>query len=48
MAAVECAEATTILLSRPTELRNKLFMAEVSGHTTELFSLPGLTEESVD
>jgi len=48
MAAVECAEATAILLSRPTELRNKLFMAEVSDHTTELFSLPGLTEESVD
>ncbi len=45
MAAVECAEVTTILLNRPAELRNKLFMAEVSDHTTELFSLPGLAEE---
>ncbi len=43
MAAVECAEATTILLGRPSELRNKLLLAEVSDHTTELFSLPGLT-----
>jgi molybdopterin/thiamine biosynthesis adenylyltransferase len=48
MAAVECSEAATILLGRPSELRNKLFMAEVSDHTTELFSLPGLTEESAD
>jgi molybdopterin/thiamine biosynthesis adenylyltransferase len=45
MAAVECAEATTILLGRPPELRKKLFIAEVSYHSTELFSLPGLTEE---
>ncbi len=46
MAAVECSEAVTILLGKPSELRNKLFLAEVSDHTTELFSLPGLTEES--
>ncbi len=41
MAAVECAEATTILLGKPSELRNKLFLAEIGDHTTELFSLPG-------
>ncbi|NOR23875.1 MAG: HesA/MoeB/ThiF family protein [Desulforhopalus sp.] len=45
MAAVECAEATTILLGNPSELRNKLFLTEVSDHTTELFSLPGSVEE---
>lgn len=39
MAAVECAEATTILLGRPSELKNKLFLAEITDHTTELFSL---------
>ena len=38
MAAVECAEATTILLGKPSELRNKLFLAEMADHTTELFS----------
>ncbi len=48
MAAVECAEAATILLGRPSELRNKLFLAEVADHTTELFSLPGQTEDSVE
>jgi molybdopterin/thiamine biosynthesis adenylyltransferase len=47
MAAVECAAATAILLGNPPEIRNRLFMAEISSHTTELFSLPGLTEESV-
>jgi molybdopterin/thiamine biosynthesis adenylyltransferase len=41
MAAVECAEAATILLGNPSELRRKLFLAEISDHTTELFSLPG-------
>ncbi len=41
MAAVECVEAATILLGRPSELRNKLFLAELADHTTELFSLPG-------
>jgi molybdopterin/thiamine biosynthesis adenylyltransferase len=46
MAAVECAEAATILLGRPSELRNKLFLADVADHTTELFSLPGQTEDS--
>ena len=48
MAAVECSEAATILLGKPPELRNKLFLAEVSDHTTELFSLPGPAEESAD
>jgi molybdopterin/thiamine biosynthesis adenylyltransferase len=47
MAAVECAEATTLLLGRPSELRNRLYVAEITDHSTELFSLPGLTEESV-
>ncbi len=47
MAAVECAAATAILTGSSSELRNRLFMAEVIDHTTELFSLPGLTEESV-
>jgi molybdopterin-synthase adenylyltransferase len=41
MAAVECAEAVTILLGKPSELRNRLFLAEVADHTTELFTLPG-------
>lgn len=48
MAAVECAEATTILLGKPSGLKSKLFLAEVADHTTELFSLPGSTEECVD
>jgi molybdopterin-synthase adenylyltransferase len=39
MAAVQCAEATTILLNRPPELRNRLFLAEVSDHTSELLDL---------
>ncbi len=46
MAAVECAAATTLLLGRPSTLRNRLFMAEVGDHTTELFTLPGLSDES--
>lgn len=41
MAAVECAEATTILLGRPPELRNRLFLAEISDHTTELIDFAG-------
>lgn len=48
MAAVECSEAATILLGRSSELRNKLFTAEIGDHTTELFSLSGLPEESPD
>ncbi len=48
MAAVECAEATTILLGKPSELKNKLFLAEITDHITELFSVPGSAEESVD
>ena len=48
MAAVECAEATTILLGKPSELKNKLFVAEVADHSTELLSLLGSAEESVD
>lgn len=41
MAAVECAGAVTVLLQKQSELRNRLFFAEVSDHTTELFTLPG-------
>ena len=41
MSAVECAAAATLLLGRPSALRNRLFIAEVGDHTTELFSLPG-------
>jgi len=48
MAAVECAAATTLLLGKPSPLRNRIFMAEVGDHTTELFSLPGLTDESAE
>ncbi len=48
MAAVECAEATTLLLGKPSELRNRLYVAEIADHTTELFGLPGLTEEPVE
>lgn len=43
LATVECAAATTILLGQPSELRNRLFMAEVGDHTTELFDLPGVS-----
>lgn len=46
MAAVECAAAATLLLGKPSTLRNRLFLAEVGDHTTELFSLPGLTDEA--
>ncbi len=46
MAAVECAEATTILLGKPSELQNKLFLSEITDHTTELFSLPGQSKQS--
>ena len=45
MAAVECSEATSFLLGKPPELRNKLFLAETSDHSTELFCLPGFTEK---
>ncbi len=48
MAAVECAEATTMLLGRASELRNKLLVAEVADHSTELFSLSGQTKESAE
>lgn len=48
MAAVQCAEATTILLGKPSALKNKLFAAEITDHCTELFILPGPAEESVD
>ena len=36
MAAVECAEAVTILLGKPPELRNRLFIADIKEHTSEL------------
>ena len=45
MAAVECSEVTTILLGKHPELRNKLLLTEISDHTIELFSLPGLAEK---
>ncbi|MCP4340243.1 MAG: HesA/MoeB/ThiF family protein [Desulfobulbaceae bacterium] len=45
MAAIECSEVTTILLGKPPELRNKLLLTEISDHTIELFSLPGLAEK---
>ena len=40
MAAVECAELTTILLGRPPELRNRLMLAEIGEHTAEVIRLP--------
>ena len=40
MAAVECAEVVTVLLGKPAELSDRLFFADVSDHTTELFTLP--------
>jgi molybdopterin/thiamine biosynthesis adenylyltransferase len=46
MAAVECAETTTILLGRPPELRNRLFLAEVSDHTSELLDLVSQDENN--
>jgi molybdopterin/thiamine biosynthesis adenylyltransferase len=45
MAAIECSEVTTILLGKPPELRNKLLLAEISDHTTELFCLPGFSKK---
>ena len=36
MAAVECAEAVTLLLGRKPELRKKLFLADTREHTSEL------------
>jgi molybdopterin/thiamine biosynthesis adenylyltransferase len=36
MAAVECAEAVTLLLGRQPELRKKLFLADTREHTSEL------------
>ncbi|WP_457576142.1 HesA/MoeB/ThiF family protein [Desulfomarina sp.] len=36
MAAVECAEAVTLLLGRPPELHKKLFLADTREHTSEL------------
>ena len=36
MASVECAEVVTILLRKPSELRKKLFLADISSHTSEL------------
>jgi molybdopterin/thiamine biosynthesis adenylyltransferase len=39
MAAVECAALAGLLLSGSSNLRNRLFVAEVADHTTELFHL---------
>lgn len=45
MAAVECAEITTILLGKPPELRNRLMLAEISEHTAEVIRLPDSSSE---
>ncbi len=45
MAAVECAEITTILLGRPPELRNRLFLAALSDHSSELLDLNTQVED---
>ena len=39
MAAVESAEVTTVLLGKHPELRHRLFLADVSDHTSELLTL---------
>ncbi|MFH0782947.1 MAG: HesA/MoeB/ThiF family protein [Pseudomonadota bacterium] len=39
MAAVQCAEVTTILLGKPAELRQQLFLADICDHTTEITEL---------
>ncbi len=39
MAAVECAEVVTILLGKSPELQNRLFLADVSDHTSDLVDL---------
>ncbi len=39
MAAVQCAEITNILLGAPSELKNKLFIADVQEHSTDLITL---------
>lgn len=36
MASVECAEVVTILLGNPSELQNRLFLADIKEHTTDL------------
>jgi len=40
MAALECAEAVTVLLERTTTLRNKLLLTEIAEHEMELVELP--------
>ena len=39
MAAVQCAEITTILLGAPAELKNKLFIADVQEHSADVITL---------
>lgn len=39
MAAVECAEAITLALGRPPELRNRLLLAEVADHSQDVLDL---------
>ncbi len=39
MAAVQCAEISTILLGKPPELRNRLLLAEICDHRAELVDL---------
>ena len=47
MAAVQSAEVTNLLLGRHPELRHRLFLADVSEHTSELLTLSGEPEDSV-
>lgn len=39
MAAVQCAEISTILLGKPPELRHRLLLAEICDHSAELVDL---------
>ncbi len=41
MAAVECAEAATLLLGRSSELRNKLLLADLRDYSSEMVMLSG-------
>jgi molybdopterin/thiamine biosynthesis adenylyltransferase len=39
MAAVQCAEITSILLGKPPELRNRLMVTEIGEHTVQVIAL---------
>lgn len=47
MAAVQCAEITTILLGKPSELRQQLFLADICNHTTEVAALSAQSAQPV-